>query len=122
MASETGTQYFHHFTEDVCDPVPHRQFVFTIPKRWYSNKFLGVRFKADHLALSTLLAQEAGLSQTTGYRNKCKQQRAALIKMVYEVDPLICPQCTGSMPGSGAGGEVIARTPRGCAISRPASV
>ena len=33
----------------------------------------------------------------TPYRKKCRMTWAALIKAVYEVDPLKCPKCGGTM-------------------------
>ena len=33
----------------------------------------------------------------TTYRRKCRMTWAALIKCVYEVDPLKCPKCGGEM-------------------------
>ncbi|OGS37535.1 MAG: hypothetical protein A2293_12825 [Elusimicrobia bacterium RIFOXYB2_FULL_49_7] len=32
-----------------------------------------------------------------GFRKNRRMMWAALIKMVYEVDPLICPKCGGTM-------------------------
>jgi hypothetical protein len=31
------------------------------------------------------------------FAKQCRQRWAALIKQVYEIDPLICPQCGGTM-------------------------
>ncbi|MBI4024284.1 MAG: hypothetical protein HY360_04840 [Verrucomicrobia bacterium] len=31
------------------------------------------------------------------FARQCRQRWAALIKQVYEIDPLICPQCGGRM-------------------------
>jgi len=33
----------------------------------------------------------------TSYRRKCRMTWAALIKCVFEVDPLKCPKCGGGM-------------------------
>ena len=33
----------------------------------------------------------------TPYRKKCRQRWAALIKKVWEVDPLLCPKCGAQM-------------------------
>jgi hypothetical protein len=67
---------------------------------WYSNKARGMRAKA---------AQEAKAQQSGGiepittddsdtpYRKLCRLRWAALIKRVFEVDPLCCPQCGGTM-------------------------
>ena len=37
------------------------------------------------------------LVSDTDYRKKCRMTWAALIKCVYEVDPLKCPTCGGKM-------------------------
>jgi len=37
------------------------------------------------------------LETGTDYRKKCRMTWAALIKCVYEVDPLKCPVCGGTM-------------------------
>ena len=59
-------------SQEVCAAVPHRQFVFTIPKR------LRLYFRFDRRLLGELC-------------------RAALIKKVYEADPLACPKCGAVM-------------------------
>ena len=33
----------------------------------------------------------------TAYRKKCRMTRAVLIKAVFEVDPLKCPKCGGTL-------------------------
>ena len=57
---------------------------------WYSNKSRGMRKKADAEA-SAESSSEATAS--TG----SSQLWAMLIKRVYEVDPLCCPECGGQM-------------------------
>jgi hypothetical protein len=37
------------------------------------------------------------LEEDTAFRRKCRMTWAALIKCVYEVDPLKCPRCGGTM-------------------------
>ena len=37
------------------------------------------------------------LEEDTAFRRKCRMTWAALIKCVYEVDPLKCPNCGGTM-------------------------
>ena len=59
---------------------------------WYSNKSRGVRQKALRTALS-LRPKEPLCAQQLRFRLTW----AALIKMVYEVDPLKCPLCGGTM-------------------------
>jgi Putative transposase len=57
---------------------------------WYSNKSRGLRAKGQPAAARP--AQEQGPSA-----REARQRWAALIKQVYEVDPLLCPKCGGTM-------------------------
>ena len=57
---------------------------------FYSNKKRGMQEKK--------VAPAAGQPEPdTTYRRKCRMTWAALIKCVYEVDPLKCPKCGGEM-------------------------
>jgi len=61
---------------------------------WYSNKKRGLTYKTKKPVTSTL----PGMPEPdTGFRRKCRLTWAALIKCVYEVDPLKCPKCGGEM-------------------------
>ena len=55
---------------------------------WYSNKSRGMRKKAE--------ASAASSSEETAPTGS-SQSWAMLIKRVYEVDPLCCPECGGQM-------------------------
>jgi hypothetical protein len=58
---------------------------------YYSNKSRGMRKKADaddHI--STIAPNELSPKQFA-------QNWARLIRKIYEVDPLVCPQCQGNM-------------------------
>lgn len=55
---------------------------------WYSNKKRGVR-KKKGMANKPIVIQE----DLTDYQKSCRKKWAALIRKVYEVDPLICPRC-----------------------------
>ena len=57
---------------------------------WYSNKSRGMRKKAEADTSDEPLAEETATSRSS-------QAWAMLIKRVYEVDPLSCPQCGGQM-------------------------
>ena len=57
---------------------------------FYSNKKRGMR--AEKVPAAT-----GGPEPDTPYRRKCRITWAALIKAVYEVDPLKCPKCGGTM-------------------------
>jgi len=76
----------------------------------YSNKARGMRAKLLRLGFGAQeAAEEAKAQQSNGveplttddsdtpYRKLCRMRWAALIKRVYEVDPLCCPQCGGTM-------------------------
>jgi hypothetical protein len=55
---------------------------------WYSNKQRGVRSKK---------AEVGEMPQSSIIKKKCSPGWAALIKMIYDVDPLQCPDCGGEM-------------------------
>ena len=57
---------------------------------WYSNKKRGMR-KERRLRRSRAARAGHAVSE------KCRMTWAALIKCVYEVDPLKCPKCGGQM-------------------------
>jgi len=59
---------------------------------WYSNKARGMRQKALRAALN-LRPKEPLSAQQLRFRLTW----ASLIKLVYEVDPLKCPNCGGTM-------------------------
>jgi len=62
---------------------------------WYSNKSRGMRAKqnVDSVVKEYLTIHE----DDTPLRKLCRSKWAALIKKVYEVDPLVCPDCGGTM-------------------------
>lgn len=63
---------------------------------YYSNKARGQRAKAE----ADQAAGGEGIAiddEDTPYRKLCRMRWAALIKRVYEVDPLLCPKCGGIM-------------------------
>ncbi len=66
---------------------------------WYSNKSRGMRRKAEGARRAALAGPvSSGLAaEPTAARGRCDQTWAMLIKRVYEVDPLACPQCGGMM-------------------------
>ena len=60
---------------------------------WYSNKTRGMQLKKMPGA-----QQAAGMDEPdTPYRRNSRMTWAALIKAVYEEDPLKCPKCGGQM-------------------------
>lgn len=61
---------------------------------WYSNKKRGVLKKKKAAAEGK---QDIGPEDGNGFLKKRRMSWAALIKKVYEVDPLRCPACGGAM-------------------------
>jgi hypothetical protein len=59
---------------------------------WYSNKKRGMTEKTKKP-----VAIPGQQEPDTAFRRKCRLTWAALIKCVYEVDPLKCPKCGGEM-------------------------
>lgn len=80
--------------------VPHRHWVFSIPKR------LRIYFLYDRNLLKKLsgLRKKAGrdndvpaLMDAGVSRKGFRKNWARLVQKIYEVDPLICPKCQGKM-------------------------
>jgi len=59
---------------------------------WYSNASRGHRAKAKNPTQPATI-QPVIEDDDTAYRKKCRMRWAALIKKVYETDPLLCPKC-----------------------------
>ena len=57
---------------------------------WYSNKSRGMQNPAR-------ITGNAMPGPDTSFKRKCRMTWAALIKAIYEVDPLTCPKCGGEM-------------------------
>ena len=66
---------------------------------WYSNKARGMRAKAAEAARAAELPPASSAAEVAGVRTRSRSSQtwAMLIKRVYEVDPLLCPQCGGQM-------------------------
>ena len=60
---------------------------------WYSNKNRGLRKKDKPTSFAISLADE----DLTTYQKKCRSLWASLIRKIYEIDPLACPQCQHTM-------------------------
>jgi len=60
---------------------------------FYSNKSRGMRAVAVKNIEAVVDVEE----EDTPFRKTCRSRWAALIKKVYEVDPLKCPKCGGQM-------------------------
>lgn len=63
---------------------------------WYSNKSRGMKAKLAATGKSTEPAVDSE-EEDTPFLNLCRSRWAALIKKVYEIDPLVCPKCGGRM-------------------------
>ena len=63
---------------------------------WYSNKTRGRLAKVADSASPAPAVIETD-DEDTPYRKLCRMRWAALIKRVYEGDPLLCPKCGGTM-------------------------
>jgi hypothetical protein len=64
---------------------------------------------------------EADIAGDDDYRKRCRQRWAALIKRVYEINPLRCPKCGGQMRiisiiGRRDQAEVVERILRHCGL------
>ncbi|MBM3789631.1 MAG: transposase [Acidobacteria bacterium] len=64
---------------------------------WYSNRSRGDRAKALAPATTPLPQPTDTEDNDPAWRKKCRMRWAALIKKVYEVDPLKCPACGAAM-------------------------
>ena len=67
---------------------------------WYSNKSRGVRRKQAEAAAAAAESPPGASSRDAGpapVRSRASQTWAMLIKRVYEIEPLICPRCSGQM-------------------------
>jgi len=94
---------------------------------WYSNKARGMRRKAAEAAGAAEQPTTASAvdAAPVPVRSRASQTWAMLIKRVYEIDPLICPRCSGQMKVVAfiepPQGEVIEKILRHCGLWRPAS-
>ena len=64
---------------------------------WYSNRMRGDRARAGRAAAADCPEEVVIDDEDTPYRKLCRMHWAALIKRVYEVDPLCCPKCGHEM-------------------------
>ena len=81
------------FLAEVTQPIPNKGEHQVRYYGWYSNKKRGMQEKKrPQPAMAT-----GSPEPDTPYRRKCRMTWAALIKAVYEVDPLKCPKCGGTM-------------------------
>jgi hypothetical protein len=88
---------------------------------WYSNKARGMRRKQAE-ASATASGEPAAPAPT---RSRASQTWAMLIKRVYEIDPLACPECGGVMKVVAfiepPQGDVIEKILKHCGLWCPAA-
>ena len=78
------------FLAEFTQHIPPKGFHLIRYYGWYSNKSRGMRKKAEADTSDEPLAEETATSRSS-------QVWAMLIKRIYEVDPLCCPECGGQM-------------------------
>ena len=94
---------------------------------WYSNKTRGLRRKAAAQAAAAEQpdASPSGDAARVPVPSRCSRTWAMLIKRVYEVDALACPQCGGQMKVitfiEPPQGDVIEKILRHCGLWHPSS-
>ena len=66
--------------------------------RYYGYHSNAARGKRKKLGLNDAEIPEiAGQEADSAYRKKCRANWARLIQKIYEIDPLTCPKCGGTM-------------------------
>ena len=98
---------------------------------WYSNKARGMRRKAAEAAEAAAATLEPPAASSSGdagpapARSRASQTWAMLIKRLYEIDPLACPECGGQMKVVAflepPQADVIEKILRHCGLWCPAS-
>jgi hypothetical protein len=86
---------------------------------WYSNKARGMRRKAAEAAAA------GGIAAPAPVPSRSSRTWAMLIKRVYEIDPLTCPDCGGQMKVIAfiepPRGDVIEKILRHCGLWQPSA-
>ncbi|MBM4202186.1 MAG: hypothetical protein FJ189_12990 [Gammaproteobacteria bacterium] len=93
---------------------------------WYSNKSRGLRRKQAEAAAAEQPGSSASpAAEPAPARTRASQTWAMLMKRIFEIDPLICPRCSGQMkivaflePPQG---DVIEKILRHCGLWCPAA-
>lgn len=81
------------FLAQVTQHIPNRSQHLIRYYGWYSNKARGLRKKTHVVERLT----EVDPDQDAAFRKAARRQWAALIKKIYEIDPLVCTKCGGKM-------------------------
>ena len=109
------------FLAEVTQHIPDKGDHQTNYYGWYSNKKRGMQLKKMPKAQRAACINEPD----TPYRRKTRLTWAALIKAVYEADPLKCPKCGGTMRivsfiGKATQQSVVERILRHCGLWKEA--
>lgn len=102
------------FLAQVTQHIPDRSQHLVRYYGWYSNRSRGKRMaaeKARSVPEAPHPEKTVDESREEEYRKAARRRWAALIKKVYEVDPLVCPKCGGKM-------EIIAFITEAAAIRK----
>lgn len=78
------------FIASICSHIPNKNEQMVRYMGYYSNVCRGRRKKQGD-------AESDFVIEDDNYNKGCSRSWARLIKKIYEVDPLICPKCGGSM-------------------------
>jgi len=78
------------FIASICSHIPNKSEQMVRYNGYYSNVCRGRRKKQGS-------GQSEYIIEDDGYNKSCSKSWARLIKKIYEVDPLTCPKCGGSM-------------------------
>jgi len=82
--------------ELLCRHIPDRYEHLVRYAGWYSNRARGERAKKGRLPAG-VTRSSPGEAPATDFAARAKAAWARLIRKVYTVDPLECPQCKGPM-------------------------
>jgi len=87
-----------HFLAEFTQHIPPKGAHLIRYYGWYSNKSRGLRRKQAEAAAAEQPGSSARpAAEPAPARSRPSQTWAMLIKRVFEIDPLICPRCSGQM-------------------------
>jgi len=75
----------------MCSHVPNKGEQMVRYYGYYSNVSRGKRQKENQDGLIPYILEQEGA------KKECRKNWARLIQKIYEVDPLTCPKCSGTM-------------------------
>jgi len=83
------------FLAEVSTHIPDAHAKTTLFYGWYSNRTRGYRKR--HGLLGDVLPADPAADESNGTPLEVRRSWARLIRQVYEVDPLVCSRCGGTM-------------------------